>query len=64
VPFILAGLAFRRFVGAVGVWAPPIWVTRFGGLFLVVLGVLLLTGAWDALVAGMRGAISGFVPVI
>jgi cytochrome c-type biogenesis protein len=65
VPFILAGLAFRRFVGAVGVLRRhQIWVTRFGGLFLVVLGVLLLTGAWDALVAGMRGAISGFVPVI
>jgi cytochrome c-type biogenesis protein len=65
LPFVLAGLAFRRFVGAVGVVRRhQMWVTRFGGVFLVVVGVLLLTGAWDALVAGMRGTISGFVPVI
>lgn len=65
LPFVLAGLAFRRFVGAVGfLRRHQVWVTRLGGAFLVLLGILLLTGAWDALVAEMRGGISGFVPVI
>ena len=51
LPFIVAGLAFERFMHALG------WVRRHqravmiaGGSMLVVVGVLLVTGAWDTLV--------------
>jgi cytochrome c-type biogenesis protein len=36
------------------------WVTRLGGLMLVAVGVLLLTGWWDLWVASLRGWIPGF----
>jgi cytochrome c-type biogenesis protein len=65
LPFIVAGLAFRRFLGAVAfLRRHQVWVTRLGGLLLVVVGVLLLTGTWEAMVAGMRASIAGFVPVV
>lgn len=65
VPFVLAGLAFRRVLGAVG-WLRrhQVWITRAGGLLLVAIGVLMLTGGWDLLVAQLRGWVSGFVPVV
>jgi cytochrome c-type biogenesis protein len=31
------------------------WVTRTGGLLLVVVGLLLVSGWWDLLVADIRG---------
>jgi cytochrome c-type biogenesis protein len=30
------------------------WVTRIGGLMLIAVGLLLVTGWWDVLVAWMR----------
>lgn len=55
IPFIIAALAFRRMVGAVAfVRSHQVWLTRIGGSMLVVVGVLLVTGAWDTLVADMR----------
>jgi cytochrome c-type biogenesis protein len=61
IPFILAGLMFRRMLGAVGwVRRHQVWVTRAGGLMLVALGVLLVTGVWDLWVAGLRGWVGGF----
>lgn len=48
VPFVLAALAWRRAVGALAwVRRRQQWITRFGGLMLVAVGVLLLTGLWD-----------------
>ena len=56
VPFILAGLAWRHMLGAVKwVRRHQVWVTRTGGLLLVVVGLLLVTGWWDLLVADIRG---------
>lgn len=50
VPFIVAGLAYRRTLGALDfVRRHQVWVMRIGGLMLVVVGVLLVTGAWDNL---------------
>ena len=37
-----------------------LWVTRAGGLMLVVVGLLLLTGWWDVLVADLRGWSAGY----
>jgi cytochrome c-type biogenesis protein len=65
IPFILAGLAFRRMLGAVGwVRRHQPWVMRAGGLMLVVVGVLLVTGVWDQWVAGLRGWVGGFEVVV
>jgi cytochrome c-type biogenesis protein len=61
VPFIVLGLAYRRTLGAVRwVRRNQLWVTRFGGGMLVVVGVLLVTGWWDLWVDEMRGWIGGF----
>ena len=55
LPFIAAALAFRRMVGAVAfVRSHQMWVSRIGGSMLVFVGVLLVTGAWDTLVADLR----------
>jgi cytochrome c-type biogenesis protein len=61
IPFIVAGLALRRMLGATA-WLRrrQQWVTRLGGLMLVAVGVLLLTGWWDLWVASLRGWIPGF----
>ena len=55
VPFILAGLAYRRALGAFGVVRRhQAWVTRIGGLMLVVVGLLLVTGVWDQAVSWLQ----------
>ena len=64
LPFIVAGVAYERMLGAVRfVRRHQEWVTRFGGLMMIAVGVLLLTGWWDEmvtwvqlhLVRGLRG---------
>lgn len=51
IPFIVAGLAYRRTLGAVAwVRRRQVWVMRIGGGFLVVLGIAMVTGWWDHLV--------------
>jgi cytochrome c-type biogenesis protein len=48
VPFILAGLAYHRALGALSfVRRHQQLVMRIGGLMLVVVGLLLVTGWWD-----------------
>ncbi|GEB58479.1 cytochrome c biogenesis CcdA family protein [Streptomyces gardneri] len=61
VPFVLAAVAFRKALGAFG-WVKKhyAWVMRIGGGMMIVTGVLLLTGAWDDMVATMQGWSSGF----
>ena len=56
LPFVVAALAYRRMLGAIGwVRRHQQWVTRLGGLMLVAVGVLLVTGWWDLLVGDLRG---------
>lgn len=56
IPFIVSGLAFRRMLGAIRwVRRHQVWVTRVGGVMLIAVGVLLVTGAWDALIGDLRG---------
>ncbi|MPZ62207.1 MAG: cytochrome c biogenesis protein CcdA [Propionibacteriales bacterium] len=65
LPFLLAAVAFRRMLGAVGwVRRHQVWVTRAGGVMLVAVGVLLVSGIWDLLIADMRGWIQGFEPPV
>jgi cytochrome c-type biogenesis protein len=55
VPFVVAGLAYRRALGAFGfVRRHQAWVTRAGGLMLVLVGVLLVTGWWDQAVTWIQ----------
>lgn len=56
LPFIAAALAYRRMLGGIGwVRRHQRWVTRIGGLMLIAVGLLMVTGWWDALVADLRG---------
>lgn len=55
IPFVVAALAYRRMLGAIGwVRRHQRWVTRFGGLMLVVVGLMLVTGWWDYLVGELQ----------
>jgi cytochrome c-type biogenesis protein len=61
IPFLVAGLAFRRTLGAVAwVRRHQVWVTRLGGLMLIAVGLLLVTGMWDQWVADLRSWVGGF----
>jgi cytochrome c-type biogenesis protein len=64
-PFILAAVAFRRALGAFA-WVKRhhVWVMRAGGLMLVVVGVLLVTGIWDRMIAGLQVWSATFTPGI
>ncbi len=65
VPFIAAALAFRRMLGATA-WLRrhQAWFSRLGGLMLIAVGVLLLTGWWDVLVGQMRVWVPGFTTAV
>ncbi len=55
LPFIVAALAYRRALAAfAGVRRHQQLVTRIGGLMLVLVGVLLVTGAWDWVVQWLQ----------
>jgi len=55
LPFIVAALAYRRMLGTIRwVRRHQQWVTRLGGLMLIAVGILLVTGWWDVLVADIR----------
>jgi len=65
LPFVLAGLAYVRFARTVG------WVRRhqgaimrLGGLLMVGVGLLLVTGLWDTLMASIRAWAARFGTVI
>jgi cytochrome c-type biogenesis protein len=65
VPFIIVGIFFdqsaklRRFISHRGDL-----ITKFGGGFLILIGLLQVTGAWDSIMNSLRALISGFVPAI
>lgn len=65
IPFILSGLyldrskRIRRFFLENGAK-----VSKFGGVLLIIIGVMQLTGTWIELMISMRSLISEFVPVI
>jgi cytochrome c-type biogenesis protein len=55
VPFIVAALAYRRALGAFRVVRRhQQWVTRLGGVMLVLVGLALLTGWWDQAVTWLQ----------
>ncbi|PZG55805.1 cytochrome C biogenesis protein ResC [Spongiactinospora gelatinilytica] len=65
LPFVIAGLGYRRLLHALpAVRRRSRLITRVGGGMLVAVGVLLVTGLWGDLVMTMQGWIGGFRPVI
>ncbi|MCU7724073.1 cytochrome c biogenesis protein CcdA [Actinoplanes sp. KI2] len=48
IPFVLFGLFFRRMLGVFrAVRRNSRWVTRVGGVLLILVGVALVTGGWN-----------------
>ncbi len=64
-PFILTGLFFdksqsmRKFLSKNGEK-----ISFVGGLLLIIIGAMQITGTWDSLMNSLRGLISGFEPVL
>ncbi|KRF37142.1 cytochrome c biogenesis CcdA family protein [Nocardioides sp. Soil805] len=55
LPFILAALAYRRALAVFGVVRRhQVAVMRAGGLMLVLVGVLLVTGLWDQMIQWLQ----------
>jgi len=66
LPFVVAGLAFRRAVGTFAfLRRHTVAITRIGGLLLVAVGVLLVTGAWNHLTIWLRVHLTNtFTPAV
>ena len=61
IPFIVAALAFRRMLGAVAwVRKHQLLVIRIGGVLMIAVGLLLLTGVWDSMTADLRQWVANF----
>lgn len=61
IPFIVAALAFRRMLGAVAwVRKHQVLVIRIGGVLMIAVGLLLVTGVWDTMTADLRQWVSNF----
>ncbi|MFD4767020.1 cytochrome c biogenesis CcdA family protein [Streptomyces niveus] len=61
VPFLVAGLAFRKALG-VFAWVKSHyqWVMRIGGGMMIATGVLMVTGVWSSLINQMQTWTAGF----
>ncbi|GAA4203528.1 MULTISPECIES: cytochrome c biogenesis CcdA family protein [Microbispora] len=65
LPFVLAGLAYRRALHAFrAVRRHTPLITRVGGGMLVAVGVLLVTGQWAEIIVHLQVWVGGFRPVI
>jgi cytochrome c-type biogenesis protein len=61
IPFIVAALAFRRMLRAVAwVRKHQLLVIRIGGVLMIAVGLLLLTGVWDSMTADLRQWVANF----
>jgi cytochrome c-type biogenesis protein len=58
LPFLLFGLGFRRLLGMFAVIRRHSdWVTRIGGVMLILLGLALVTGAWTEVINWLRATV-------
>jgi cytochrome c-type biogenesis protein len=65
IPFVLAGLAFTKMAAAVAFLRErQQLVMRIGGVLLIIVGLLLVTGTWNMLTALLRQWASSFETVI
>jgi cytochrome c-type biogenesis protein len=65
LPFVVLGVAFVRFAGALAwVRTHQRAVMRAGGVLMIIVGIALVTGWWDTWMAGLRQWAAGFeVPI-
>lgn len=65
LPFVILGLLIERmFVVLTFLRQRQRMLMTFGGLMLITIGLLLLTGVWGDLVLQMRSLVSGFTPAL
>lgn len=65
LPFLAAGLAYRRALGLFAVVRRhQAWVTRAGGVMLVVVGLAMVTGWWDWAVQWLQLQVVGRVETV
>ena len=65
LPFVLAALGFSRAMTAFAwVRRHNVAVMRAGGVMLVTIGVLLVTGAWNDLTVSLQVWVNGFTPAV
>jgi cytochrome c-type biogenesis protein len=65
LPFLAAAVGARRAFSVLAFARRHAQaITRAGGLLLVLVGLLQVTGLWVALIARMQGLITGFQPVL
>ena len=58
LPFVVFGLAFRHLLGVfAAVRRHSRWVTRLGGVLLIIIGLALVTGGWADFVIWLRGIV-------
>ena len=65
LPFLASALAFSRAMTAFAwVRRHHVAVMRAGGAVLVLIGVLLVTGAWNEIVIALQVWVNGFTPAV
>lgn len=65
LPFLIFGLGFSRLAGTLGwVRRHHLAIQRFGGALMIAVGILLITGWWDQLMAVIRQWAAAFVVVV
>jgi cytochrome c-type biogenesis protein len=65
LPFVIVALAFRRALGVLSVVKRHYGlVTWIGGAMLVIVGILLLSGAWATLVGDLQHSVNSFTPAV
>lgn len=65
IPFLLIALGFNWATGTVQFLKKHIRaINLFGGVLLIVIGVLMVTGIWNVWLLDLQGVIGSFVPAI
>ncbi|MGH2557145.1 MAG: cytochrome c biogenesis CcdA family protein [Actinomycetota bacterium] len=65
VPFLLVGLGIERLMGAFKFFSRNYhWFAAISGVAMCTIGILLLTGRWNQLIAPLLRAVNRFVPVL
>lgn len=65
IPFIVAGVAYGRMAGAIGLLRRHQQaVLRIGGIMMIIVGVLVITGIWNRLMLQLTSWAGNFVPGI
>jgi cytochrome c-type biogenesis protein len=65
IPFLLLALGLRWSVGALA-WTRrhSRAISRFGGMMLVVVGLLLMTGVWSQVVVWLQTELGGYTVIL